>query len=265
MINFLKKILKIKKMFRSSLKINYKFDDFFNKLKKYFEFSEREFFYKKARHSINCLYCHAVPGTFESGIFLIKKLINEIGLDANCKILNLGGGAGQCSRVLKFMGLDVYNVDINLNEKEITDKNINFDLNKSEDLPFPDNFFDIIYCQEVIEHLESPWNLFRKANKVLKNGGFFLLTTPNICSIHSKKMFTKNNYFHWFTPDCFSYHINPLPYWEIKLIAEKTGFKLLTINGSGDYFFKNNIFDRPLKEIIKDNECLIFLFKKNKF
>lgn len=42
---------------------------------------------------------------------------------------------------------------------------------------------DLVLCLEVIEHLEvDPMNLFVEINRVLKDGGLLLLSTPNICS-----------------------------------------------------------------------------------
>ncbi|MFC1907532.1 methyltransferase domain-containing protein [Chloroflexota bacterium] len=49
-----------------------------------------------------------------------------------------------------------------------------------EDLPFEDNSFDAIFCGEVIEHLFDPDNLLDEVYRVLKPGGFCIITTPNL-------------------------------------------------------------------------------------
>jgi SAM-dependent methyltransferase len=46
-------------------------------------------------------------------------------------------------------------------------------------LPFPDESFDLIWCSEVIEHLESPERTIQEFRRVLKPGGTMVLTTPN--------------------------------------------------------------------------------------
>ena len=88
-----------------------------------------------------------------------------------------------------------------------------------------------------------------------------IITTPNVLSLQSKIMFLFTGYFKWFTPNCFSYHINPIPSWEMNLIANKCGFKTIFIKGSGDYFLNRN--NKSPRKILRNNENLIFFFKKN--
>ncbi len=49
--------------------------------------------------------------------------------------------------------------------------------------PYSDESFDTVLCCELIEHLASdPMHLMTEVNRVLKPGGHFVLTTPNITS-----------------------------------------------------------------------------------
>ena len=90
----------------------------------------------------------------------------------------------------------------------------------------------------------------------MKDSGILYLTTPNIHSNRSKKCFMKTNYFIWFEESNLSYHINPLPFWEIEIIAKKCDFKLLSIKGNGDYFFSRN--NEEKKNVLKYNDILIY-------
>ncbi len=47
------------------------------------------------------------------------------------------------------------------------------------DLPFEDESFDAVMCREVIEHVKDDCALVFEARRVLKTGGWFLITTPN--------------------------------------------------------------------------------------
>ncbi|MDJ1168131.1 class I SAM-dependent methyltransferase [Roseofilum sp. BLCC_M154] len=46
-------------------------------------------------------------------------------------------------------------------------------------LPFSDGEVNLVYCSEVIEHILEPEALFQEIKRVLKPGGYLLLTTPN--------------------------------------------------------------------------------------
>jgi SAM-dependent methyltransferase len=49
--------------------------------------------------------------------------------------------------------------------------------------PYPDGHFKTIVCAELLEHLsEDPMHLMSEANRILPDGGYFILSTPNICS-----------------------------------------------------------------------------------
>lgn len=57
---------------------------------------------------------------------------------------------------------------------------------ESEPIPVEDEYFDFVICSEVVEHLDvDPMYMMSEINRVLKNGGTLVLTTPNSCSTHS--------------------------------------------------------------------------------
>ena len=219
-------------------------------LKKQFRHEERSFFYGGRRYLVDSLYCHASPG-------VIETITRELSPDnQEKKLLNLGGGTGQVSTIFEFLGYDVSNVDIA--STKVDKKNSIWDLNHFP-YPFLEQSFDIIVGQEIIEHLENPWEFFRQARRILKPDGLFIISTPNILSTRSRLKFWLTGYFPWFTPDCFEYHINPLPYWQIELIAKQTGFKIQRIMGNGDYFFHQDLKPNWKKILNKNEEIIISL------
>lgn len=46
-------------------------------------------------------------------------------------------------------------------------------------LPFPENTFDLITANMVVEHIESPASVLNEIARILKPGGLFLFHTPN--------------------------------------------------------------------------------------
>jgi len=55
-----------------------------------------------------------------------------------------------------------------------------FDVERQE-FPFADESFDVVLCLEVLEHLAvDPMAMMAEVNRILRPGGTFVLTTPNV-------------------------------------------------------------------------------------
>ena len=92
------------------------------------------------------------------------------------RLLDLGCGGGPYrelfSHVSSYIGLDIapsQNVDVAAD---------------AQVLPFMDNCFDTVLCNEVLEHVAEPSQLMSEVARVLKPGGFLLLTTPQTWGLH---------------------------------------------------------------------------------
>lgn len=53
-------------------------------------------------------------------------------------------------------------------------------------LPFPEEFFDIVVCNDVLEHLENPKRALENISKVLKKDGILYINTPNLNWLRKK-------------------------------------------------------------------------------
>jgi len=99
------------------------------------------------------------------------------------KILELGCGEGLLSQsVQQKTGADVFGVDIsssgvNLAIKRGITASI-ADLNKR--LPFPDSYFDLIFSDQVLEHVYNTDFLLSETYRILKPGGIMIIITPNL-------------------------------------------------------------------------------------
>lgn len=57
-----------------------------------------------------------------------------------------------------------------------------FDLNYDV---VPHQTFDIIFAEQVLEHVKYPYRCVRNAYRMLREGGYFLVTTPFLIQIHA--------------------------------------------------------------------------------
>jgi SAM-dependent methyltransferase len=86
------------------------------------------------------------------------------------KILDIGGGTGEHLKAILPDGkFDVYVADISSKDLEVA-RSLGFktiQVDESGRIPFEDNYFDVIFCNSVIEHVtvdkEEAWNMTSKS------------------------------------------------------------------------------------------------------
>jgi len=130
---------------------------------------------------------------------LFKNLLNPTPKD---RILDLGSGDGSyIANILPFRE-NVYLADISEEDLKIAQKKYGFKntiLLKDDDpiLPFPDKYFDIIFCSSVIEHVTGPKNKVKsiKDSKLFYELAFkYQLSFANEIRRISKKYFVQTPY-----------------------------------------------------------------------
>jgi SAM-dependent methyltransferase len=111
------------------------------------------------------------------------------------RLLELGSRSPIAPAIRKYSGYqEVFGVDLWDSEEKFFRKTVkqkdgtdsytfeihNFNVER-DPFPFPDNFFRVVLCCELIEHLQSdPMHMLWECNRVLAKGGYLILTTPNI-------------------------------------------------------------------------------------
>lgn len=106
---------------------------------------------------------------------------------AGSKILDIGCGTAHLTNWIREKGYNVYGLEPSQQMYAHAKSNFpDIDISQgiSSDLPYEDNFFDLIVSFEVMRYLDRKENeeTYKEMFRVLKNGGSFFLTQVNLFS-----------------------------------------------------------------------------------
>lgn len=108
--------------------------------------------------------------------------------------------------------------------------------NKNIQLPYDDEFFDAVIATEILEHLISPLEMIAEGSRILKKGGLFMITTPNVSHIGAviKLIMGRSNYERldrspmYLQQDNWRGHIRYYDKKELKTLFYRAGLELLS-------------------------------------
>lgn len=120
--------------------------------------------------------------------------------------------------------------------------------NAEATFPFADASFDMVFAGEIIEHLVDPEVVLAQAHRVLSQGGYLLLTTPNLVAWFNRilvtigvtPMFVEHSYRVTYGP-AYSIlrrkghpvgHLRIFTWTPLRCLLEDNGFRVLSCQGS---------------------------------
>lgn len=114
----------------------------------------------------------------QSTLEIVKPLLNSFSKEKEKpKVLDVGVGLGRLLEELN--ECEKYGMDISLKYLNYAkQKGIEVCKSKIEDMPYCDNFFDIILCTDVLEHVLDLNHCISKILNVLKVGGHLVIRVP---------------------------------------------------------------------------------------
>lgn len=163
----------------------------------------------------------------------------------NGTLLDVGCAQGNFINVARSRGWDITGVEVSKRFSGIArDKfKLNVHTGTLEDQNFVHETFDVITCFDVIEHLRDPLAYLHLCKRLLKKGGVIIAETCNTASLHQLVLGKRwqsdpAQHLYLFTPKT------------IRAIAEKAGFRVLTVNrrtGWENILAKTDVNEGPVR------------------
>ena len=152
---------------------------------------------------------------FQPDRYLLKKQVKKYAHYINGVVLDAGSG-GDGERYKKFFKFDKYiNLDINPNSGADI-------VGSVENIPLESNSVDSIVSTQVLEHVKNPVKAVCEFYRVLKSGGYCLVTVPQLNELHEEPY----DYFR-FTK------------YGLEEIFNQTGFKIILVERRGGFWVSN--------------------------
>lgn len=183
-------------------------------------------------------------------------------LPAGSKILDIGCGTAHLTNWIKQKGFEVYGLEPSQNMYEHAISNfpeIDIQQGISSDMPYEDNFFDLIVLFEVMRYLDKKENIatYNEMYRVMKKNGSFFLTQVNLFSSDFYYFFHNLKSIYSKITNKVHHHCNFTTPATQKSIAQNAGFSNIRTIGrmSGSirlfYKFGNAVGDAYKKFIAK--------------
>lgn len=138
---------------------------------------------------------------------------------AGSRVLEYSCGDGKLSAALQDVGYDVTGTNYSAYVDPDRSVNIVNGVDLTAQTPFEDESFDCVILSETIQNIPDHLAVYKEIERVLKKGGLFILTTPNMMNIKSRIHFFLTGFFKvkWQfigfdvpLENCFAYHNHPV-------------------------------------------------------
>jgi 2-polyprenyl-3-methyl-5-hydroxy-6-metoxy-1,4-benzoquinol methylase len=146
----------------------------------------RDYHYKEVSKRYPTRYNPFVSARYINNVTIIKKALSQKTTPSKTlKIVDIGCGDGlllyMLEKELKDYDIEVYGLDpvdeaiTTCKEKMPKGK---FKVGSAYETGYEDDFFDIVVSSDVIEHVQEPSTMLDEINRITKENGIILITTP---------------------------------------------------------------------------------------
>jgi 2-polyprenyl-3-methyl-5-hydroxy-6-metoxy-1,4-benzoquinol methylase len=167
------------------------------------------------------------------------------------KVLDVGCLGGKMSRLIMDQNNDVSAIEVNPVAAAVAERRgIRVKIANVEDgLPFTAGSFDVVNAGEVVEHLYDTKAFFEEVNRVLKEKGLLLFTTPNLNSLENRIRVASGGYLSMagaYPEDHFGSHVRVFNLAKVRELCIQTGFEIIDIAGIPTLESRGKWIDAPL-------------------
>jgi len=150
----------------------------------------------------------------------IRQFFRSTIILPNKKILDVGCGAGNFLLLMKQFKMKCWGIEPGNFNKAFSNKHqLNITKGTLKETNFPNNFFDIITINHVLEHVNNPSEDLKELYRILKPNGYLIIGVPQSNSLNHK-IFKE----YWVQLD-IPRHLFTFSTKNIKIHSEKIGFK----------------------------------------
>jgi 2-polyprenyl-3-methyl-5-hydroxy-6-metoxy-1,4-benzoquinol methylase len=154
-----------------------------------------------------------------------RQIIGRCIADVGCGRGDLYGYVG--SRFARYVGIDVVRYDGYPDAAEFCTLDLD-----SGNIPLADASMDVVTAVEVIEHLENPREFMRKLVRLVKPGGWVIVTTPNQLSWLSLLTLVVKHRFQAFQDVHYPTHLTALLEVDLLRAAAEAGLTKIAVDYS---------------------------------
>jgi SAM-dependent methyltransferase len=151
------------------------------------------------------------------------RLVDQ--LKGSGALLDLGCSSGAFLNVLSKRRWSLYGIEMSEVSAKAAEAKTGAKVYAGEilDANFPPEFFDVITCFDVLEHLYEPRRVLARVAEWLKPGGIFYILIPNIDSAEARIF---KSYWHGLELPRHLFHFSPT---SLRFLAESAGLETLSI------------------------------------
>jgi 2-polyprenyl-3-methyl-5-hydroxy-6-metoxy-1,4-benzoquinol methylase len=191
----------------------------------------------------------------------IQNSLNKLG-NRKLKVLDVCCGNGNISRYIgskghHVLGIDISEATINKAVSLTNMPNVRFKNIAAEELIAASEFFDLVICSEVIEHLDTPSTVVQALSVLINKNGILIVTVPN--GFGPRELFITKP-LQWMKSKA------PFVYGAVNSFKKALGFSGATVQSDAENLTHVQFFTkRSLISLISQNGLKLVQFRPSNF